>query len=531
MENRFIRKQEDLHGMYVNNEGNVILHREDRAFNRNTCHFAVNGIVTDHVYGKFDGGLAIIADPKQMGTPSGLGQADVWFHHDANKELNIGRAVLVAPIGMKLPDGAKAIYYDSSIPNALENAVNLHLMSVDVVPQKIGMHGWTESDIDHNVWRANVANELYGADSSKIHLGQHDGSLDDSIDSAVNGCEAALKNANTEYLYANGSGIEVLYTDEVLRRIELAREKIAQFERNAPESVVVSASGYFKKLGNKLDKIETENAVLKTKFESPFFVQIDVNGANIGPLNRIQIERMIVDGQIGREALVTNICYPENQELAGVMFSDVKWPLVGVSLPPALLGNMPPPLPIVMQPLFSDIAIPPPIPQSIGVQADVMGLAQMIEESSQCMASAIPRDGLSAVDARDVVREDMAAFGLIKDADVQLNALVAIGRNADNQVNYQAELASLDKGLANLAAEVFAQCQRMELVRDGAFSGVILDISGGLVTQRVNREGDVVRHSISLLSAKVEIREVVDIGYKDGIGVVEGKGVGVDRGR
>jgi len=51
------------------------------------------------------------------------------------------------------------------------------------------------------------------------------------------------------------------------------------------------------------------------------------------------------------------------------------------------------------------------------------------------------------------------------------------------------------------------------------------------VTQRINREGDVVRHSTAALSAKVEIGEVVDIGYKDGVGVVEGKGVGVDRGR
>lgn len=68
-------------------------------------------------------------------------------------------------------------------------------------------------------------------------------------------------------------------------------------------------------------------------------------------------------------------------------------------------------------------------------------------------------------------------------------------------------------------------------VTNGFYTGKVLDVADGVVTQRINREGDVVRHAASLLSAKVGIGDVVGIGYKNGVGVVDGKDVGVDRGR
>lgn len=67
------------------------------------------------------------------------------------------------------------------------------------------------------------------------------------------------------------------------------------------------------------------------------------------------------------------------------------------------------------------------------------------------------------------------------------------------------------------------------LVTEGLHIGKVLDVVDGVVTQRVNRDGDVVRHSGALLSKPVAIGDVVEISYKDGMGVVGGQGV--DRGR
>lgn len=66
------------------------------------------------------------------------------------------------------------------------------------------------------------------------------------------------------------------------------------------------------------------------------------------------------------------------------------------------------------------------------------------------------------------------------------------------------------------------------LVVDGLHSGKVLDVAAGVVTQKVGRGGETVRHSACRLSSKVEIGDVVDIQYRDGVGVV-GKELGTDK--
>ena len=56
-------------------------------------------------------------------------------------------------------------------------------------------------------------------------------------------------------------------------------------------------------------------------------------------------------------------------------------------------------------------------------------------------------------------------------------------------------------------------------VQEGNFSGRILDVAGGVVVQRINRVNTVL-HDVSKLSASVKEGDVVDIKYKDGVGVV-----------
>ena len=70
-----------------------------------------------------------------------------------------------------------------------------------------------------------------------------------------------------------------------------------------------------------------------------------------------------------------------------------------------------------------------------------------------------------------------------------------------------------------------------DLVVNGSYVGLVLDVANGVATQKINREGATVRHAVARLSAVLVIGSVADIIYKDGLGVVQGKvvGVGVSR--
>lgn len=59
-------------------------------------------------------------------------------------------------------------------------------------------------------------------------------------------------------------------------------------------------------------------------------------------------------------------------------------------------------------------------------------------------------------------------------------------------------------------------------VHQGTFSGRIMGVSHGVVTQKINREGATVCHNASRLSCSVAVGDVVDIGYMEGRGVISG---------
>lgn len=77
-------------------------------------------------------------------------------------------------------------------------------------------------------------------------------------------------------------------------------------------------------------------------------------------------------------------------------------------------------------------------------------------------------------------------------------------------------------------ADVF---EARDVVGEGRFSGAILDVSEGVVTQKINRDGGTVRHALNSLSGPVVVGSVVDIAYVDGVGVVGGQGVAAGVGR
>lgn len=67
-------------------------------------------------------------------------------------------------------------------------------------------------------------------------------------------------------------------------------------------------------------------------------------------------------------------------------------------------------------------------------------------------------------------------------------------------------------------------------VLKGLYSGKILDVSDGLVTQRVSRDGTTVVHKMSALTSAVVPGQIADITYADGVGVVWNKGTSRARG-
>jgi hypothetical protein len=61
------------------------------------------------------------------------------------------------------------------------------------------------------------------------------------------------------------------------------------------------------------------------------------------------------------------------------------------------------------------------------------------------------------------------------------------------------------------------------VVSEGAYSGRVLNIESGVVTQKVDRNGATVVHALASLSQNVVKGEVLDIRYVNGVGVVSGK--------
>jgi N12 class adenine-specific DNA methylase len=86
----------------------------------------------------------------------------------------------------------------------------------------------------------------------------------------------------------------------------------------------------------------------------------------------------------------------------------------------------------------------------------------------------------------------------------------------------------LDQLLAKIAEAV-------GVVKEGFYNGKILSVSNegiGVVTQRINRDGETVLHKAGSLSANVVVGEIATIHYNQGVGIVTRKerGVGLDLG-
>jgi hypothetical protein len=78
----------------------------------------------------------------------------------------------------------------------------------------------------------------------------------------------------------------------------------------------------------------------------------------------------------------------------------------------------------------------------------------------------------------------------------------------------------MDEQARSSVAELMPQANAMT-VTDGRYSGMVLQVSNGVVTQRTNRDGTTVQHSQVSLSKPVVVGAVVNIDYADGVGIVD----------
>jgi hypothetical protein len=140
-------------GITSNENGEVIFYRDDTrkrsegegnelAPLRKTIHFVVNGVVGDHAFNSWDNaGIVIIADPSQIkAKPQTTRLEDTWYMVDRNNELNVGRATILAPTGLDIPDDMRnaSIKTYNGTP---KDAVKSILDKEGIEMLRIGAHG------------------------------------------------------------------------------------------------------------------------------------------------------------------------------------------------------------------------------------------------------------------------------------------------------------------------------------------------------------------------------------------------------
>lgn len=321
-----VRVQDQAYGMYVNADGDIILKRGDSKFRRNTCHFSVNGVVKNHVYGTFDGQIAIIARPQDMPIPSGVTQVDVWLHYDSNDELNVGKATVAAPIGTELPSGLSARFFDGTKEHARNDCIHEILLESNIDVKKIGMWGWEGVSIDEQFqWSDEYINQYYSDVGKNIQRCAHSNSIEGNLEFSINACEGSLNKAKTS--------LDESCTDPLLNHINQVKDAVRTFQNNSHESVNETASKYVNSIIERMYEVENERDNLISKFEKPYsIVDSDTMEDCSNKLTYEEVMQLVEDGGINKYAYIKDIrC---GIDMATNHFPQQKWPQsTNVSIP------------------------------------------------------------------------------------------------------------------------------------------------------------------------------------------------------
>lgn len=272
---RWVRVQDDLHGMRPSSDGSGGLFAPNgRA--RHTMHGTLDCVVGDHTYGSFNedkdgnfkGKIILIADPKEMGPPSGFGLVDTWFRktEDVNPStgqaeagLHIGRATVVAPEGTPPIPGAQMLYYDGTQEDR-DRVAKEHMQSVGVEVKEASKWSWVGEGSNHR--SPDIYQEIYGSIDPHVHFGPHEGSLDGQIEDSIHGGGYAPPTVNDQMAHIRSGGV-LSYTDgntwQTVCVEAKIKESMQKFERDLAPQIHASLEARPNPVLSKMVSAQLEN--------------------------------------------------------------------------------------------------------------------------------------------------------------------------------------------------------------------------------------------------------------------------------
>lgn len=241
-----VRVQRGLDGINVEDGKLVLKHNmnnEDSV--RNTMHFALNGHVNDHGYGKFnDASFAIIAPLAALAEANalgGVGAADTWVYAKEN-EIVIPQATLVMPSHIEIPEvlqgsDIKILQYEEGA-SALETlanrnaAITQELAERDSPQFNINMHNWDGVQFSHEDQLALSQRFGYSDALPSNHESSPDGQLE-TVFSQIDSLVAKKLNGESEY-YNSNNGQWYLVDD----KLDVLKSEVSEIVNRLPNGDV-----------------------------------------------------------------------------------------------------------------------------------------------------------------------------------------------------------------------------------------------------------------------------------------------------
>lgn len=242
---------------------------------RNTLHFALNGVVSNHAYGSFNHDFVLVTPlektlAKNPGMLAGFNPADTFIHQDENNLVHLHEPILIAPKNSEIPQelidgGIQVVRYDKPENSSIEEVTAIRdqtvhqvLEGLDAPVKQIGMWGWTDQSMsDFNEEKDFVSN--LGYDLEQVAT-RHDGSIENQIESAYDSLryhqEKVLE--GKERLYDLPSGVQIPHTEMVIE----AKSNLQNLISKVPNPVFRSKMNeFFENMSSEYEKQLTENKV------------------------------------------------------------------------------------------------------------------------------------------------------------------------------------------------------------------------------------------------------------------------------
>lgn len=292
-----VRVQDGLEGVRYDN-GDLLITRNTQNTSdlsmRNTVHFTLNGVVSNHAYGEFNSLFAFISPfektaQKNENLLAGLNPSDTFFHQDHNNELRLHKPILVAPNGAEIPpelteSGLSIVRYDApKVINAetLATTRNLAIANVFTVLNaplhSVGMWGWSNVPNPTVEQREALLNRL-GYQDSDIALA-HTGSPEEKIEGIINAFayhnEAIL---NGERLENTATGLQIPHTTMVSMARNQMHDALSEIKNEvARQKLTDKFNGIdqkFQQLIKNSQALENTDPAISVKMPEPDVVNV-----------------------------------------------------------------------------------------------------------------------------------------------------------------------------------------------------------------------------------------------------------------